>query len=829
MSFGNRLKNTFLYREEIHHRLEDEAGFHVEMRERDLLARGFSPEDAAKLARKQFGNALRHQENAAEQDILPGLDAFLQDTRIAVRRLARSPLFLLSSIVLLAVCVGLNSAVFSVLDVLFFRGLPYPGAEQLYVLREYRDGRLSNSNPQRISDWRTASAAFTHVASFYFDTVPLSGPGGNRTVSVMRLDGDWVSTLNAPILAGRNIAPGEFRGGRVALLTHRARHLTPLGGLLRLGSESFTVVGIVDDRVGFGEEVDILTPIGLSLLEGSRKAGFLTALGRLSPAVNLNAAQSMLDSIAARLARQYPDTDAGTVVRLTPARAAWAEEARQPAIYMQAAAGLLLLITLLNLGGLLAARTMERAREDAIRVFLGAGRWRILRLHLVESMLLVTFALLLSLALAPAFLEALQLLYANEFAPIRLVTINARTMVFALLVSLISVAVFTAICAWQASRDGNSRASGQHRVRQGLVIVQSTIGILLLAAAIQLTRNFAELRYSPLGFREQGLLSARAYLSWDSDATLLRRFIDQAQSAILQFPGVSDVAVVDRLPLEGNSQDSPLFISGQAEKTRDSIGIRMATTNAFALLGVPLLAGALPTDDNAITVNSAFASRYLGSQPLGRSVSIDNKNWYRVAAVVGNVRYAGRETNPRAEIYLSPTQTHWPLLTFVIRTSDPAARLNDKLRETLSRLHPELDYRGALPLSERLDEIVKQPRRQRDLIALFGLLALALVITGVYGVMAGEMLRRRHEFGIRLAIGAHRGHILGIGLGRSLRLAAWALLMALAASAAFLDSWLQFRCLGESAVVVLVGLAAAGLIPAWRTARRDPLVSLRQL
>ncbi|MCX6611769.1 MAG: ABC transporter permease [Acidobacteria bacterium] len=828
MGFFNRLKTTLFAQDEVRRRAEEEAEFHLEMRAEEYRKQGMSEAEARQKARLGYGNVLSQQEQAGDTDMLAGLEGTMRDVKVGYRRLRRSPLFLVSAVLLLAVGLGVNAAVFSVLDTLFLRSLPFPGADRLVVLKEIRQNRTSNSNPQRIADWRARVTGFEVVASSFGEAMQLREREGNRPVNVMRVVGDWIALLGAPVVEGRRFEASEFRGGKVAMLTAKSRDLARVGDTIRLGDSSYQVIGVLDNSAVLGEDVQVVTPIGEGLLDGPRKAGYLQVVARLKPGVTLASAEAEALSVAEQLGREYPDTDRGTTVRVVPAQQAWTEEAREPALYIQGAAALLLLITLVNLAGLLAARALERKKEDTVRLFLGAGRWHLIRLHLVESALLVGFGCGAAMLLAPWALALLQTNYGDDFAPIKTAVIDLRVFGFLILTGVLSTLLFASVMAWQSSREKDVRGQSQFQLRNLLIVSEAALGLVLLAASFQLVRDFNNLRFAPLGFKEQGLLSARAYLSWSTDNEVLSAAIQRGLEQTSALPGVSAVAIVDRLPLEGGSQDSPVFIQGQHEKTPETVGIRMASNNYFALMGIPVLAGQLPTDDSSVLVNETFAKRYLENNAIGRSVSTDGKTWKRVAGVVASVRYSSKDANPRPEVFYSERTQSWPMLTFVIQSSQPAAALSPILRKLWSEINADADFKGVTSMENRIDEIVVQPRRQRDVVVIFGVVALLLVVAGVYGIMASDMQRRRREMGIRIAIGASRNHIIGSALSR----AGWLSLAASTIGAVLilvlLQKWVEPLSIASGIAAICTGMLLAGFIPAWRGSRADPMLALRQ-
>lgn len=828
MGFLNKLKTTLFSREDARARAEEEAQFHLEMSREALEERGIESGDAAARARMAYGNLARQQEAAGDADLFTGLEGMMRDVKVVYRRLRRSPLFLVSSVLLLALGLGVNAAVFSVMDTLFLRSLPYANADRLVVLEEIHNGRTSNSNPVRLADWSARMKGFEAVASQYGETAILHERDGNRAVATLRLAGDWPGLLGLKPLEGRLLRAEELRGGKVALLTERGRGLGKIGDTLRIGSDAFEVVGVVGDQVALGGDVDVLTPMPEGLLKGSRKAGFLQVVARLRAGVTAQAAEAEAASVAEQLGRDYPESDKGMTVRVVGAQKAWTQDARQPALWIEASSALLLLITMVNLAGLLAARAMERQREDTVRLILGAGRWHLMRLHLVEAGLVVAAGCAAAMLTAPWVLALLQANYGDDFAAIHTAQVDLRAFLYLLGVGAVSTICLAAVTGWQAAREPGPRGVGQFQLRSALIVAEAALGLVLLAVSLQMMRDFSALRFAPNGFQEQGLLNARVDLPWGDGGYKLEEVIRRGMEEIAAMPGVTGVAVVDRLPLEGNSQDGQMFVDGQAEKTRETVGQRMATNGYFALMGIPLLAGELPREQNSVLVNESFAKTYLNGNAVGHSVSRDGKTAWRISGVVGNVRTNSKDQGARAEMFGNESNMFWPKLNVVIRTSQTPASISPALRSTFTGISNLASFAGVRTLESRIDEIVAKPRRQRDIVSIFGSAALALVIAGVYGIMASEMARRRKEMGIRAAIGASQGNLIALGLKRAAALSLAACVVGGVLVVFLLSRYVNGQALAEGCLAITAGMLGAALIPAWRTARVDPMLALRQ-
>jgi putative ABC transport system permease protein len=827
MGLWQRLRNTVAGVDAARERAEQEAAFHLEMKTEELVRRGMEPTEARAQARREYGNAVALQERASDEDVFGELEAGVRDVKVAWRRLRRSPLFLVSSVLLLAIGIGVNAAAFSVVNLVFFRGLPYAAGERLVVVQEKRKGEDSNSNPVRQRDWGERVKAFAGIASYYGESTVLRETNGNRPITVAVLVGDWFGLTQVRALEGRVLRADEMRGGNVAVLTERGRNLGKLDGKIRVGGGVYTVVGVVPDDAAYGEEVEVMLPAQAGLLDGPRRAGFLTSVARLRDGVGMAAAQAEATAVAKALEREYPKTDADLEVELIRADRALTAAARKPAGMLQALAGLLLLVTLVNLGGLFLARGMERERESAVRVFLGAGRGHLLRLHLVEAALLVGVALGISVLVAEWCLRLAVYVYGDSFALLKTLRLDAGVYALLAVLGVAATVVFALLMGWRSGTERRVPGQGQFRLRAALIVAQAALGTLLLAAAIQMVVEFRKVQGAPVGFAPQGLVSVRVDLPWDTEMATLREAMLRGREEMLALPGVTAVEIADRLPLEGGTQSGEVFVRGREQKVGDQVGYRSVTPGYFGVMGIPLVEGTLPRVENEVVVNREFAVRYLDGRAVGKAVSPDQKRWFQVVGVVGGVRVATDEEKPRKELYTIMGSSYWPKLSFVLRTAAVPGELAPRVRKLWANLSDVATVRGVDTVEERMDLALRQPRSRRDLVVVFALVALALVLTGTYAVMASDVLRRTREMGIRMAVGATRLSVVGLSLGRALRLALAAIGLAAALGVGLAGSWIDGGPLAAGALATLAGMVAAAVVPAWRGSRVQPLEALR--
>lgn len=794
------------------------------MRTQEYQESGWSETDAALRARRDFGNVLAQQERTGDFDMFIGLEGWLRDVQVAARRLRRSPIFLSTSVILLAVGIGLNAAVFGVLDVLFLKPLPFPAQEQLVVLAETNEGKPANSNPIRIRDWQARVPGLAGVASYYGETPVLARRDGNERVLALRTVGDLFGVLRVPALAGR-LYSAEAKDANLAVLTERGRRLGKVGDTLRIGGQALEVVGVVGNEIGLGEEVDLLAPAPAGV-GANRKAGFLLPLARMTSGTSLPVLQQQLNAAAAGMAKDFPDTDAQRGVIGKSMLAAITAEARDMATKVQAAAALLLLICVLNLAGLFAARTVERERESAVRRSLGAGAWQVLRLHVVEAGIVVLLGCAGAALAARWTLDLIQQQYGDNLTLLRQARLDARTFLFLAAVAIACVLLFAAVMALQSLRERRVAGERSIRLRGGLLVLEAALGVLMLGVSFEVAQDFAQLSGKTLGVKEQGVVYLKVDLPWDLSGEQTLTATRQGLVAVSTLPGVASAGLVDRLPLEGGTQSGPAYLNGDASKLPDEIGFRMASPGAHDVLGVPLLAGEPLGAKGAVLVNEAFSRKYLGGAGVGKLVSRDGKSWLRIAGIIGNIRVAAQDPAPRPEVYALPEELLWPKLVFVLKTAESPLAIERQAKKEWARISPVASVAGAGRLEERIANSFAEPRRRRDAAGLLGLVALLLVVSGVYGLMAGEVVRRTREMGIRLAIGANEWEVFGLVMRRALGMGLFAVVLGGAAGLAIAGPSSALS-LGASALLVLAAMLAAAAQPAVRLMRVQPAVALR--
>jgi predicted permease len=469
-------------------------------------------------------------------------DALARDLRLAARALSRRKGLVLAAVGSLALGIGANSAVFSVIDAVLLRPLPLSHPERLVVIQESRNGEASNSNPPRLADWSAQVAGLAAAAGFYSEGLVLTGQGEPVRLKALRTFGRPLALLGVRPLRGRGFTPAEEagRGDRVALvgegLWRRRFGAEPrlLGRALMLGGDPYLVIGVVPDGLGYPEDHDLWIPAPPDVQNASRHAGFLKIVARLKPDVTLAGLQAQLSAVATRLAAQYPDTDAGRGARPVPLRDDQNAGARLPLLVLLGTVAMVLLIACVNIAGLLLARAAERQRESAIRAALGAGRLGLVRLYLVESLLLALAGGVAGLLLAALLLAVLKGFLPADTPRLAAAHLDPRVLGFGLALSLLCGLAFGLAPAWQASRGGPAgglREGGRAgasaaglRARWVLVALQVMLSVVLLVGVGLLAKSLYEMRGVPLNFRPDSVLTVKIDLPWDTPEGRLESF-----------------------------------------------------------------------------------------------------------------------------------------------------------------------------------------------------------------------------------------------------------------------------------------------------------------
>jgi putative ABC transport system permease protein len=802
------------------------------------------------------------------------------DIRYAFRQLRKSPGFTLIAVLTLALGIGANSAIFSVVDSVLLQPLPFQNPGQLVMLwgnsSTAPNDRQTDSFPD-FADYKDQSRSFAALAAFTSAGTVLNGAGDAQELSGVATTAELFDVLGVPPMLGRGFTAEEAKIGAppVVLFTYElwqrafASNRNIVGQQVNLVGKSYTVLGIMPPGWNFpvhAEKTDFIMPLEpLVPTEVPRRGShFLKLIGRLQPDVALKQAEAELKSIAARLEKQYPETNTDRSARLVPLLQDVVGSVRPALLVLLGAVALVLLIACANVANLLLARAFSRSRELGIRTALGASRALIVRQLLAESLVLALLGGAGGLLLAWWGVDVLSVIGPRDVPRLANIHINTGVCFFTFGLAIVSTLVFGLIPALQTSRSNlneslqqGSKGStgGLHgtRVRAFLVVSQVSLSLLLLAGAGLLIKSFFNLRASNPGFDSSGVLvldqivPRLKYPEPDQQ----RRFYDQLLPKLAAIPGVEIVGGANPLPFSDNDSDSSFYIAEQppiAPGNRPDASHLAVAPGYFRSMKIPLRNGrdfdARDTEKsgNVALINEAFARRFFpGVNPIGQHVVLDRGDQgdfpMEVIGVVGDTKHEELGEIPRPEMYQPFAQAPNRRLWITLRlTSANLSGMQTSVRRAVTEIDPDVYVAQLKPLTSMLSKHLAQPRFNMMLLGVFAGVAMILAAIGIYGVIAYSVAQRTREIGIRMALGAQRGEMLGMILRQSLTVVAVGLAIGLLA--AFAGTRLLASLLyGVSAndiftyasVVLLLGMAAllASYIPARRAMKVDPMVALR--
>lgn len=851
--------------------MEREMAFHVDSLARDYARDGLNDVDAQRAARRQFGNLTRLKERGHDERTMRFAEDVTRDVRHAARGLWRSPGFSLAVILTLALGIGGNTAVFSVVDQLLLRPLPYPDGDQLVMVEESIGGRNAHADvsPANWLDWQRASRTFPRLAAWRPTSFTLTGAGEPRRMTAQLVSSEFFPLLGVAPLLGRTISDEDDRpnGSRVAVLSYRAWQ-DQLGGdpraigrTVQLDDRPHEIVGVMPAGFRFvQQDVDLWTAFQLdrNLPWRETKGRVIRVVGRLAGGATIGTARSEMEGIARRLAATYA-FNKNTSVTVTPLREVLTGQVRTSVLVLFAGVSVLLAIACFNVASMLLARSASRQREIAIRASLGAGRWAIARSVLLESLLLAGAGGALGLGLARSSLDALLAVAPTNLLGVSQLFIDRRVLIYAFGLSLATGAIaglastilFARRSMADALRTRGSKAGHAPRVRQALVVVQVAMTVVLLCGAGVLVRTLIALDRAPLGFDADDVLTMRVAISparYPDERP--RDFYREALTRLRALPGIESAAAAASLPTIGTPRGGTTFHQlGAPERPandRPSTVVRMVAPGYFRTLRIPVLRGREFTDaDNAnpmagFVVNETFARSYLsGRDPLATSISV----WMQaenphlpIVGVVGDASEGSVRVAPQPTVFYSHGRMPWTTMTLFVRGRQPESVVKP-VTAALHELDPTLVVSNVRTLESALAESLARERISALISTSFGVGGLLLAALGLYGLLAYLVTERTKDIGIRIALGARVARITGSVVAGGLAL------VAIGAAIGIAGSLLLLRSLGTllfgvtpydvptyAIVVVLLGAIAAlaSYLPARRAARIEPRTALRQ-
>lgn len=881
VEFIRRARTHFSSREQFDQELEEEMLLHRDLRAQELRQNGAaSEEDAYFASHRRFGNGLRLREQIHEAWGFTWVDDLRQDVSYGLRRLLKAPGFTLVVVLTLALGIGANTAIFSVVDAVLLRPLPYPHAEQLVSILESNSQQGVKGRGFSYQDfWELQrSGVFSGIAGAQRHDLTLTGVGDPAIVSTVSLTPGIFALLDAAPLAGHTFVPQDNEKGAapVVLLsealwrTRFGADTRILGRAIHLDQQAFTVIGIMPASFHvpqFGSHQEIWIPVVQDPLFGpwmeKRALHWVPVVARLRPDVSLAGAQGQVDAIVRRLAAEFPDEDGNWTARVAPLQRVLVGNLRTPLLILLGAVSLVLLLACINIANLLLARATFRTREVAVRQALGAKPSRIVRQLLAENALLGLLGTIFGIALAVLSTHALLFLLPADGPITQPVQLNGTVFVFTLLLSLATSIGFGLAPALLAARsDVNSHlkngapsagsARNGLRLRRFLTRAEVALAMLLVVAAGLLARSLIKMTSVNPGFEAAHVLKAQISLPryQYSKPHQWSAFSHQLLERIQSQPGLEQSAVAVPLPLADQFINLTFQIADRAAPpfgSPQSADYVSVTPRYFRLMGIPLVRGRFFREEDSRTsspvaiISESLAQLYFHDQdPLGKRLvfAFPPKSAvpHEIVGIVGNVRDAALTREPGPMMYVPFAQEPFWGGNLVVKTSLPTADVVNAIRQMVAGVDKNLPITDVAAMPAVLGSSVAQPRFRTWLLSGFGLLAWLLAGAGVFGVVSYSVAGRTKEFGVRAALGASPHSIGRMILGEGLRLAATGLGVGLIAALG-LAHFLKSEIYGvgaydpltflAAAVVLLLLAALASYFPARRAMRVDPMVALR--
>lgn len=801
----------------------------------------------------------------------------LHDLRYAARLQRKNPGFTIVAIIALALGIGANTAIFSVVNTVLLRPLPYKDPDRLVMVWEdaskYGYPRDTPAAANYV-DWRDQNQVFEGMAAIADSSFNLTGAGDPERLEGRRVSANLFSLLGVDPHIGRVFTAAEDQPGaqRVVLLSYalwqRRFGGDPniVGQALTLNGESYVVVGVMPARFQFPTSDDqAWVPIAFTQQEaGNRGRHYLQVVARLKPGVSLAQAQSEMSTIASRLQQQYPQQNAELGATVQPLQEHLVGDIRPALLVLLGAVGLVLLIACANVANLLLARAAVRQKEIAVRVALGARRWRLIRQFLTESVLLSTLGGLVGLAIAYGGLLLLKAFIPENVSQAREISIDLKVLGFTFLVSVATGLIFGLAPAIQAARfnqietlkEGGRDAAtggGGKRLRGLLVTAEVAISLVLLIGAGLLINSFLRLRNVDPGFRAENLLTMKIVLPQPKYADFERRsaFYTDLVQRVQSLAGVRSAAVTTNLPLYRQGNSIGIGIEGQPPPPPGQERIvvtRIVSPGYFDTMGIQLMRGRQLTEQdtettpNAVVISETMARRYWpGEEAIGKRISAGRvtspEDWIQVVGVVKDVRQFQLNAEPRPQMYLSYRQAgFFEPRDLVVKTDVDPSSLAATVRKAVWEIDKDQPVSNIRTMEEILADSIARQRFSMLLLAIFAAVALVLAGVGIYGVMSYSVAQRTHEIGIRMALGAQTGAVLKLAVGYGLKLVIAGIVIGLIAAFA-LTRVMATLLFGVTATdpatftlisLLLVAVAAlASYVPARRATRVNPIIALR--
>jgi putative ABC transport system permease protein len=793
-----------------------------------------------------------------------------QDLRFGARMLLKKPGFTLIAVITLALGIGANTAIFSVVNAVLLQPLPYPDPDRLMRMWETSRQEKSNLSFPCLRDWREQSQSFAQIAAYEYESFILTGGDQPERVSGAKVSDNFFQTIGLKPALGRDFLSEEDRygGPRVAVISHGlwqrrfAGDQQLIGRALTINNETYAVIGVLPPGLEFPvSRVEIWTPLALDPKRiGERGDHFLNVIGRLNPGVSTQTAQAEMNAVARRMEEQYPNNNTGVGALIMPLSEELVGDVRRALFVLMGAVGFLLLIACTNVATLLLAQSAGRQKELAIRAALGAGRARLIRQLMVESLLLAAFGGGAGLLLAFWLVDLLAPAIPGGMYNANAVGLNSSVLYFTVGVSFVTGLIFGLAPALRGSkadlneslRDGGRGMTGglrHQRLRNVFVAIEMALALALLAGGGLLIKSFWHLRQIEPGFDPRHVLTLTLNLPETRYASAEEQnaFIARVLEHLAALPGVTAVGATTELPFTGSRTGSSFEIEGRAPLPRGqslNADVRVVSADYFLAMGISLRRGrGFTSHDNAgssgvAAINERAARLYFPNEdPIGKRVIMRGREKFEIVGIVGDLKHGSLKETTRPEIYRHAPQVSlrtW--MDLAVRTESDPESLTTAVRDAIRAIDPDQPVYNVRTMEERLARSIATNRFYALLLGLFAAVAMALAAGGVYGVMSYTVTQRTHEIGVRMALGAQRGDVLSLVIRQGMAVAligVGAGVIAALALARLMTGLLYEVGAGDPLTFVIattllstVALLACYL-PARRATRVDPMIALR--
>ncbi len=801
-----------------------------------------------------------------------------QEVRSGLSKLLRKPAFTVFSVLILGLGIGVNTSIFSAVNAVLLRPLPYRTPEQLVMLYERNlkgDKTKEPVSPGNYVDWTQQAGSFEEIGASASMTFNLTGSGEPESLIGYRLTSNFFQMLGTPALTGRTFQPGEPEDTFPVVLSYRlwqrrfGGQQNIVGQAVTLNGRPHTVIGVMPRDFQYPSldtELWVIMRIPPQQ-QANRDARLLRVVGRLKPGVSFAQGQTEMNSVAARLAEAYPASNTGWDVQMIPLHKEFVGDVSVYMFLLLGAAGLVLLIACINITSLFLVRAASRQKEIAIRASLGASRTRIIGSLLIEGGLVAFLGGIVGLLFAWRAREALVSFFPQTISNLQIprvasLPLDGRVFAFMFLLCAITTLVFGLLPAVQSSnpdlqsfmKEGVKGSSGgftSRRFRSFLIVSEVALAFALMIGAGLLIKSFRQIRQINLGFDPDRVLTLRVQLPAYKYKEAHQRigFYNQTLQRIGSLPGVESVGISNYLPLSGWYNTLPIVIEGRPPESpgqEPEIDYRVISPSYFSTMKIPLFKGRYFADaDNdtaprVIIINDTMARRYWpGEDPIGRRMKVaeENEDWRTVVGVVGDVKHFGPDTDAKPEIYLPYLQEPQPLIGLAVRTTGEPAAIASSVRSAIYAVDGDQPVSHIMPLGDLVEDAVAPREVSMILLTVLGGVALLLALLGIYGVLSYSITQRTQEIGIRTALGAQRIDVLKLILGQSLKLVLIGLVAGVAVAAVIirLFSSLLFGVSATDPLIFVVVTAVlfltallASYLPARRASQLDPLRALRE-